>query len=129
VAHVRLRVVAAARPEPASARASAISRSRSGKHYPQTAKLLATAARLSAAQGRTGDAIRTLDRALRGYRRHSVEVLPTLSDREQLEFLGRGFDRDLKAGVALALAGGPGGANRTRGAPWLLNCQTARARS
>ncbi|HEX3147932.1 MAG TPA: CHAT domain-containing tetratricopeptide repeat protein [Gemmataceae bacterium] len=107
--------------EPLFARAVDIYRARCGKDHPQTAKVLANAARLSAAQGRTGDAIRTLDRALRAYRRHSVEVLPTLSDGEQLEFLKRGFDRDLKAGLALALAGGLGEENRLRVAAWLLN--------
>lgn len=110
-----------ARAEPLFARAVDIYRARCGKDHPRTAKVLANAARLSAAQGRTGDAIRTLDRALRGYRRHSVEVLPSLSDREQLEFLGQGFDRDLKAGLALARAGGLGEENRMRAAAWLLN--------
>jgi tetratricopeptide (TPR) repeat protein len=92
-----------------------------GRDHPTQALRLANLARLTAARGEWAEAVDALDQARHIQRRHIAQVLPILSETEQLAFLHAkdqgslqtaltfGLERRTDAGVAALSAG------------WLLN--------
>jgi CHAT domain-containing protein/Tfp pilus assembly protein PilF len=98
-----------------------ILRARLGKDHPDTAGAVHRLAGLYARQGRNADSIRMCERALRSLHRHTVTVLPVLSEREQLDYLELSFGSALRNSLTLALAESVQDENRLRMASWLLN--------
>jgi CHAT domain-containing protein/tetratricopeptide (TPR) repeat protein len=107
-----------ARAESLSERALKIKEAELGKDHPTIAASLSILALLEGAQGQWQDSAGHAGEALRISRRHSVTVLPALSEPEQLAFLHERFPDRLHLALSLALAE-PGLA--ARAAEWLLN--------
>jgi CHAT domain-containing protein len=107
-----------ARAESLLQRSLEIKEAKLGKDHPTVAASRSILALLEGAQGQWQVSARHVGEALRVSRRHSVTVLPALSEPEQLAFLHERFDRRLHLALSLALAE-PGLA--ARAAEWLLN--------
>jgi CHAT domain-containing protein/Tfp pilus assembly protein PilF len=102
-------------------RAIEILRARLGKDHPETASAVYRLAALYGRQQRNADAVRMCERALRSLHRHTVTVLPVLSEREQLDYLEMYFGSTLRSSLSLALTDSVRDENRMRMASWLLN--------
>jgi tetratricopeptide (TPR) repeat protein len=98
-----------------------IYQARFGRDHPRTVNTLAELASLHAARGRHEEAIRLTDRALRGLRRHTVTVLPMLTEAEQLVFLKRSHTEQLDKALSLVLGRSSSAEECYRAAEWLLN--------
>ena len=107
-----------AKAEALSERALKIKEAELGKDHPAVATSLSIVAALEGAQGQWQDSAGHAGEALRVSRRHSLTVLPALSEPEQLAFLHERFPHRLHLALSLALAE-PGLA--ARAAEWLLN--------
>jgi CHAT domain-containing protein/Tfp pilus assembly protein PilF len=107
-----------AKAETHSRRGLAIKEAELGKDHPAIAASHSILALLEGAQGTWKDSARHAEEALRVSRRHSVTVLPGLSEPEQLAFLHEKFPQRLHFALSLALAE-PNLA--ARAAEWLLN--------
>ena len=110
-----------ARAEPLYRRALAIRKAALGEDHPSCARTLEDLAILLAAQGRWAEAIEDEDRARRAFRGHIRHVLPTLSERQQLLFLGEVDRTSLWTAFSLGLAGREAPDAPPRSAEWVLN--------
>jgi CHAT domain-containing protein/tetratricopeptide (TPR) repeat protein len=107
-----------ARAESLLRRALEIKEAELSKDHPTVAASLSILAQLEGAQGHWRASAEHAGEALRVSRRHSLTVLPALSEPEQLAFLHERFPQQLHPALSLALAE-PGLA--ARAAEWLLN--------
>lgn len=102
------------------ARSLAIHKRTIGEHHPNTAMLYHNLATLNAAVGDWDAAATMADRARRIARRHTMRVLPTLSEEEQLRVLDA-FAVNAKHAFSLALRQHDHPAIVAKSAEWLIN--------
>lgn len=113
-----------AKAEASYARALKIREARLGADHPETASTLYELARLQASDGRWDEAWQNLDRVRRVNRRYVAQVLPGLSEAQQLTFLeaNRAGDEDFyDTALALAVQRAADPKVLARSAEWLLN--------
>lgn len=107
--------------EPLCRRSLQIRRTTLGREHPDVAQSLSTLAALAEATRQTDQAVQLAEDARRISRRHVAQVLPALSENEQITFLRFKDQPDWHAALSLALRhpGDPRLAERS--AAWLLN--------
>jgi CHAT domain-containing protein len=109
-----------AKAEPLAARGLEIYQARFERNHPDILWAQHIRACLYATSDRRDEAMRLMDRVLRSARIHSTQVLPLLSDAEQLAFLAETEQWYLSRGLSLVLEK-VREENQYRSASWLLN--------
>lgn len=110
-----------ARAEPLYRQALKLRKELLGEDHPSYARTLEDYALLCAAQGRWDESIDNEDRTRRIFRHHIGHVVPALSEREQLIFLGKVDRTSLWTAYSLGLARRDDPAAAAKSADWILN--------
>ena len=113
-----------AQAEPLLKRALAINEKTLGPDHPTTATSLNNLACEQAAAGDWLAAVGSIDRARHGIRRHVARVLPSLSDREQIQFLKVRDDGKLHSALSIGLAKADDPKITSLSAGWLANAKS-----
>ena len=108
-----------AKAEPLLQRSLDINRARLGRGHPRTFATQANLAELRLVTGHTSEALRLMHQTVQLDRAHQVQVLPILSEKEQLQFLAS--SRILRRALSMALAVPLDSENVVRTASWVLN--------
>jgi len=102
-------------------RALDIERTALGQIHPNVASILTDKGMVLSRQKRCREAARAFDQARRVEHRYVSEMLPTLSDSQQLTFLNNGYVHDYAKALSLALVQADYAEVREATAVWLLN--------
>jgi tetratricopeptide (TPR) repeat protein/CHAT domain-containing protein len=113
------------RAEPLYQRSLRISAGRLGKDHPHLASGLNNLAELYASTGRSALAGATFEQARRSRRRFVSQVLPALSEAEQLVFLRRLDEEELHMALSFSLAHAQDQSIQDLAAGWVLNAKGA----
>ena len=113
-----------AQAEPLLKRALAITEKSLGPDHPDTAGSLVNLASQQAATGDWLAAVDSIDRARHGVRRYVARVLPSLSDREQIQFLKVSDDGNLHSALSIGLAKADDLKIAALSAGWLANAKS-----
>jgi CHAT domain-containing protein/Tfp pilus assembly protein PilF len=94
---------------------------RLGKNHPEVARSLNALAVQKANAGRYSEAARLFDRGQRTNRRYVAQILPALSEREQMDFLKIKYEKDFQTALSLSLERPTDSALAAQAAIWLVN--------